>query len=1154
MQNINFHGVYLPLLWGSLFHHKPPLCLGYSMGHFTALVPSGSCQQQLVVPLTDNTGHILPIRFLLQAEEQNTFYLLERYLDIIQKYSSSLGKEVPVAIIALKEATHMQHLVQASIDMSLTLFNEQSQPYYAQSQPPAPSQWETPRNPCVGCNTGAYGLVETNFLCYVCYKKQTSVAVTTGFYASQELKCCSPGCQQQGLLSKHGYCNGCYAKALNSGGEHQRNGPDTECRVCKVFYSEMQFGGLCSLCFNTKDKDVKHPRVLCKYPGCSFYADPKLDNYCQDCFDNKSGLANYKRCQNPTCSIHVPTTNASKFCDCCLMSTANKSDGMPLARVLCKYPGCSFYADPKLDNYCQDCFDNKSRLANYKRCQNPTCSKHVPTTNSSKFCDSCLMSTANKSDGMPLARVLCKYPGCSFYADPKLDNYCQDCFDNKSRLANYKRCQNPTCSKHVPTTNSSKFCDSCLMSTANKSDGMPLARVLCKYPGCSFYADPKLDNYCQDCFDNKSRLANYKRCQNPTCSKHVPTTNSSKFCDSCLMSTANKSDGMPLARVLCKYPGCSFYADPKLDNYCQDCFDYKSGLKNYKRCQNPTCSNHIPTTHASKFCDSCLMSTANKPDGTPRARVLCKYPGCSFYADPKLDNYCQDCFDNKSRLANYKRCQNYPCSKHVPTTNASKFCDSCLMSTANKSDGMTLARVLCKYPGCSFYADPKLDNYCQDCFDNKSRLANYKRCQNPTCSKHVPTTNASKFCDSCLMSTANKSDGMPLARVLCKYPGCSFYADPKLDNYCQDCFDNKSGLKNYKRCQNPTCSNHIPTIHASKFCDSCLMSTANKPDGTPRARVLCKYPGCSFYADPKLDNYCQDCFDNKSRLANYKRCQNPTCSKHVPTTNASKFCDSCLMSTANKSDGMTLARVLCKYPGCSFYADPKLDNYCQDCFDNKSRLANYKRCQNPTCSKHVPTTNSSKFCDSCLMSTANKSDGMPLARVLCKYPGCSFYADPKLDNYCQDCFDNKSGLKNYKRCQNPTCSNHIPTTHASKFCDSCLMSTANKPDGMPHARVLCKYPGCSFYADPKLDNYCQDCFDNKSGLKNYKRCQNYPCSNLVPTTNASIFCDFCLLSSAHEYDMPRVKVLCKYPGCSFFADPKLDNYCQDCFDKYGLIN
>ena len=100
------------------------------MGHFAALVPSASQQQQLVFPLTDNSRHILPICFLLQAEEQNTFYLLEQYLDVIQRYSSSLGKQISVAVIALKEATHTQHLVQAYIDMSLTMFNEQNRSYY----------------------------------------------------------------------------------------------------------------------------------------------------------------------------------------------------------------------------------------------------------------------------------------------------------------------------------------------------------------------------------------------------------------------------------------------------------------------------------------------------------------------------------------------------------------------------------------------------------------------------------------------------------------------------------------------------------------------------------------------------------------------------------------------------------------------------------------------------------------------------------------------------------------------------------------------------------------------------------------------------------------------------------------------------------------
>ena len=223
MQNINFHGVYLPLLWGSQLCHKPPLCLGYGMGHFTALVPSGSQQQQLVVPLTDNSGQVLPIRFLLQAEEQNTFYLLEQYLGVIQQYTSSLGKQIPVAVIALREATHMHHLVQAYIDMSLTMFNEQSRSYYTQSQPLAIPQGETRRVPCVGCDTGAFASTETNFLCSFCYKKEATVPAVVGYIGSQGLKCRSPGCQQQGMRSREGYCNVCYTKACNPGGEYQWN-------------------------------------------------------------------------------------------------------------------------------------------------------------------------------------------------------------------------------------------------------------------------------------------------------------------------------------------------------------------------------------------------------------------------------------------------------------------------------------------------------------------------------------------------------------------------------------------------------------------------------------------------------------------------------------------------------------------------------------------------------------------------------------------------------------------------------------------------------------------------------------------------------------------------------------------------------------------
>ena len=209
MQNINFHGIYLPLLWGSQLCHKSPLCLGYGMGHFTALVPAGNPQQQLTVPLTDNKGRVLPIRFLLQPEEQITFYLLKQYLDVFQLYSSSLSKQIPVTVIALREAAHMQQLVQMYIDMSLTTFK----PYHDDHIPPQPAapQDGVQHHPCVGCNSGVFASAETNFLCSVCYNKQMIVN-SFGFHTSTEpkSKCRSQGCSKQGLTSKDGYCLECF--------------------------------------------------------------------------------------------------------------------------------------------------------------------------------------------------------------------------------------------------------------------------------------------------------------------------------------------------------------------------------------------------------------------------------------------------------------------------------------------------------------------------------------------------------------------------------------------------------------------------------------------------------------------------------------------------------------------------------------------------------------------------------------------------------------------------------------------------------------------------------------------------------------------------------------------------------------------------------
>lgn len=68
----NISGIYLPLLWEANFCWRSPLALGYTRGHFSALVGSGSLNgshdQGIYLPLVDYQGHTLPVHYLTEQE------------------------------------------------------------------------------------------------------------------------------------------------------------------------------------------------------------------------------------------------------------------------------------------------------------------------------------------------------------------------------------------------------------------------------------------------------------------------------------------------------------------------------------------------------------------------------------------------------------------------------------------------------------------------------------------------------------------------------------------------------------------------------------------------------------------------------------------------------------------------------------------------------------------------------------------------------------------------------------------------------------------------------------------------------------------------------------------------------------------------------
>lgn len=111
-------GVYLPLLWDPSFCTRSPIALGYTRGHFCALVapepsfssPGGAAAQAsddykaTFLPLTgQNSSRLLPLPFLSRSEIGREEEILRIWLDVAVTDNGNL--------VALQKSTRPTLLV-----------------------------------------------------------------------------------------------------------------------------------------------------------------------------------------------------------------------------------------------------------------------------------------------------------------------------------------------------------------------------------------------------------------------------------------------------------------------------------------------------------------------------------------------------------------------------------------------------------------------------------------------------------------------------------------------------------------------------------------------------------------------------------------------------------------------------------------------------------------------------------------------------------------------------------------------------------------------------------------------------------------------------------------------------------------------------------
>ena len=1159
MQNINFHGIYLPLLWGSQLCHKPPLCLGYGMGHFTALVPAGNPQQQLTVPLTDNTGHVLPIRFLLQAEEQNTFYLLEQYIDVIKLYSASMSRQIPAAVIGLREATHVGHLVHGYIDMCLTEFNKQNQPYYAQSQPAAAPQGEIQRHQCVGCNS-AYGSAETNFLCSICYKKHTSAAA--GYNPSQSLKCRSSGCQQQGLTSKDGYCNECYVKSCNpSADQFQWNDLDAKagnprvpdvrnppapmpsgepgerqkCYKCKDFYANEEYHGLCSGCFKklTIEESQQKPQfsqpkhvqaqptpiqannnaepVPEKCKACKeFHGDVQFGGLCSVCFKKKSKEESAAKPpqqsfndlrQNPKQEQIYHPQQASPAHQQQPVYNQGRVNPPPQQQPNvfgfneCMSRGCARPADEQCQGYCVQCFgksverlqqsqqnqwqqDQQQRQqeeqarrqrefqeAERQRLEQERMRRQQEDNNRMEqqrqqemMKQKAIANAPQRNDFVPQAQQqqqtqhqvqhpkpqetsfapqqprhaatapittgeLCFNSSCGDFAVPNCDGYCAACFSSRNQPPDAATSHNHVNSiqrppikprKNLPKTD--------LISTVPKPLNKSVETMSIGGRSQSFSASEI------KCF---------------VCAKRKPTTGDLLYnlCPAHAQRVAAMSldyDTPPVSQQ----PETSYTNQQTSTNYDQQ----RRGSTDYLQPAGPAQhrAEQIMTPHSGE-----QLST--RYSGEQQRRGSTDY----LQSAGPVQHRAEQIMTPHSGEQHPTR---YSGEQHQTGR------------VANHYSGEQGNRSHLTGPQTNPPNQPPHQTHTTHHTGEQIRREQYIQPQEPrshttelpfgggTQSRYPP--NSKHYGQSSAGGQPSYQQNNPAG-----YPPMS-HQNAAYDDYNQGSYRSQgshaTGRSSSQGDVNQRIGYHMGQQYSSGHGDQRSFQPGQNPNYGDQQN---RQGGSEIKYPPRLDPSMS--YGSQDYPSNDLRYPSSQFNSHPPSQYSGAGGGSSANNDQYNPQSYQQQQHHQQQPGGGNqeYGRPGnfggADQYPrQPGGGNQGHgggAGNYGMAGNHggagaaanyppqgAGSQHLPGQKPPISSHADPHATHPYNDDMPRAKVLCRYPGCSFYAIPERENYCQDCYENKSGLKNYQRCQTPTCPNLVAASGATKLCESCLMSSAKR--------------------------------------------------------------------------------------------------------------